>query len=577
MSLYCLSTASHQNSVEADLGPLLSRHGFRPHLTLDVAGRTLSVFDNPGQSVISMWEGAEGGFALSIGPFLYGGYGGEAALARYHAHFAPEWCPWQDTQGHYTLILFKQGRLFVLCDALGAHKIYVLPGESFLSNSFLATLLATPDRRFDRLGCYHYVWAGSCYGGRSFVQGLGTLPANSVVSLQDGKTKLDPRPSPILDKLGGEAGGFEENVSRNAEAICDAVARWSRVAEGGVKLSFSGGFDSRLLLAALMAAGERPALYTYGSPDDPDVEIARQVAAAASLPFDHIDKSAFPPPPSDAFAERLDEATVLFDGWKNDGLIDLGEDAADRAARHASGALPFNGGLGEIYRNFHNLRPGRYRAGHVVASFYSQYHPGWATRAFDPEAYGQALAHRMRDQLGVAYRTLTAQETQLLYPLFRGRFWTAREAEINQRFGAMAFPYLEHSVIRTAAATPLRQKDNGRLQAAMIAHIDPALAALPSGYGFAFSEAPSRAFRADAILSRHKPMWVRRRTYRYKRRGPAAHPPELQDAMLSRVMDPHYPLMSGLFRIADIRETDVLNRVATLEYLGQRFGIKEPR
>ena len=271
-------------------------------------------------------------------------------------------------------------------------------------------------------------------------------------------------------------------------------------------------------------------------------------------------------------ASVMERALVAFDGWRNTGLFDTGADADDRPGRHAGGYWPVNGGLGEIYRNFFNLHGRRARLDDIVSAFYYDFDPAWGGPAFALDAYHAWMVEDLAAQLETDGRTLPVEQAHKLYPLFRGRFWTAREAEINQRFGPMLFPYLEHAAIARSADTPADQRLFGRLQMEMIRQADPEIAVLPNAYGFRFSEGPSARFKLDGLASLYRPMWLRRRAARVKKARRLERPPELRPAAFNAVIDADRPFTGRLFRTDKIADADTLNRVLTMEYLAQRFG-----
>ena len=570
MSVYVLAARDDAPARRDEILPMFTGQGFRVRDHRDLGAYALWLIDNPGPSVIDTLEDEAGNFVAAIGAFVYEGRTGEHALANFLSDFPTKTGDlWAETRGHFSLILRYAGITYVLCDGLGAHKIYHRPDLKLVSNSFLAMLAGCQGDRLDPQGVYAYAWAGACFGDRTFVQTITPAPANAVLEIRD-TAKIRSRASPI--RAARHRAGPSDYISANLDALSATIGDIVATSGTSITLSFSGGYDSRLLLAELVAHGVAPSLFVYGPNGDTDVEVAKDVAAGENLRLRQVDKSRSPPD-GDAFAQTVERDLVFFDAWKNEGLIDTGADYEDRVTRHAGGAIPLNGGLGEIYRNFYNLRNRSYTAEEVVASFYMQFKPDWATEAFDRQSYQQTLADQMRQELGTDRERLTATEAQLLYPLFRGRYWTAREAEINQRFGRMYFPYLEHACIAAASLTPMADRHFGYAQREMIRRLNQRLARYPSSYGFAFSQEPGWRYRTDVLKSLARPVRMRPLAARLRRTGHSM-PTALQQDRLANILDPTFPNMQPFFRVSAVDNPDVFNRIATLEYLARVFALR---
>lgn len=578
MSFYLLQHERRDEGGRKALASLVGKAGFKAHDPVAIGPWRLMLFDNRGPSVVHGYSAADGSRRLhAIGLFLHRGLSGEAALASWHAAQMRGCDPYEGTGGHFTLIEERNGQLRLFCDGLGAHKIYRSEDGHSFSNSFLAALLACPARRFDPFAVAQYVATGACHGPRTLLDDIRALPANARLVCEE-ESRIERIAAPIATD-----GPYEDMTPEEAVAFCLAPLRahfgaLAQITGGRVRISFSGGYDSRLMLALLRETGITPELYVYGPERDIDVRIAQAVAAGEGLKLCHIDKGATPVPAPEAMPEILEQALICFDGWRSTGLFDDGSDAADRAGRHRDGFLPVNGGLGEIYRNFFNLFDRPYRARDIVNAFYRNYDPAWFGPAFDEAGYIAGTAQAMREQLGLAPASdsdipLGPREVQLLYPLFRGRFWTAREAEINQRFGAMSFPYLEHDVIDRAGRVPLRHKNFGRLQAAMIRTVSPRLAGYKSAYGFSFDRPPSLGYRLDCLKSMLRPVGLRHRLRSLRKAGGTVHDGVLDKGHLAAVIDPDLPVLRRWFRPEAIDSRDAYNRVVTLEYLAERFSI----
>jgi hypothetical protein len=547
----------------------MAAHGFGRTFDVEADGYRILAHRRLNGTAPDMAILEDGDFALASGTLLFDGMSGEKALRGFHAAFDPARPPWERTRGHYAVILRKAGALHLVTDALGSHHVYHRRDEPVFSSSFLAVLETVARPAPDPVGMYQYVWNGSCFGDRTPFDQVRLLPAPSVVTLT-GRARVDVRGPPVDLYAPPPAGGLDAVAAAQVERLRALFRAYRGLLPRPVRSALSGGYDSRLVLAALRDAGFAPELFVFGAGTDPDVACARRIAAGEGLPLRHLDKGAVAPPPPEAFAAQVERDLRAFDALKPDGLFDSGADFADRMARQAGDAVVLNGSAGEIYRNFFYLPDRPMALADVAAAFFSRYDPAAMTAAFSPAAYADALVADMADVLRLERTTVARPLVEALYPLFRGRYWTARDASVNQRFGRMLYPFLEPAAIEGTAAIPLPLKQFGRLEAAMIRRLSPALARYPTAYGMTLEREPPLAHRLALLASIHRPPWLRRRAYRLA--GHAPPPAWLGPEYRRAVLDAELPYMRALFRVEALRDPEALNRVLTLELLCQRTG-----
>ena len=176
--------------------------------------------------------------------------------------------------------------------------------------------------------------------------------------------------------------------------------------------------------------------------------------------------------------------------------------------------------------------------------------------------------------LGTDDPQLTRRQVERVYPLFRGRYWTAREVPLNQGFGPYLTPFMEPAVIKGTPDWKIAWKSHGRIEAEMIARLSPRLAAYPSVYGRPFDRPPSWLARLRAQASYRRPLLLRRLSYRLQQRQPGPMPPYLSAAHLAAVMEPGFPYMRALFKPDRVADEEAFNRIATLEFLSQRYQVR---
>jgi hypothetical protein len=537
--------------------------GFGESARRHAAGYTLHLFGKLNGFPPNLVDRGDGDFIAQTGTFYFQGKTGRAALDALYDSFDGKRFPWSECRGHFAVILSWRRRVFLATDALGAYKVYHDRERRFFSSSFVAVQQTQPRVTIDKQGCYEYAWDGATFGEKTFFNEIRMLPKGMLLELTPEPRVLSEwnlEPSPPV------TASFEDTAQRCASGL-RALFRTYVGAGGPFRLPLSGGYDSRLLLALLLDAGVKPELFIYGRADSAEVRLARQVADGEHLRLEQIDKtrkvSAL------GIEERMQRASHCLDGWSEDGLFDNGADADDRCARAAGDRLLFNGSVGEIYRNFFNLPDGRYQLRHLVWAFYSYFAPHACTSAFDVEEYEARMIADMRRAICTGADWVTRDQIEALYPLHRGRYWTAREAAVNNRFGRALFPFLEACVIQGTESIPIAYKAYGRLEARIIQIIRPSLANYPTTRGFCPAEPAPLRYKLGIQLNVLRPTWMRQYSYRLRHWRWHDRPAHLTDAAVEAVIDPMLPTMRTYFHPERIYDPYVFNRVCTMEWLSQ--------
>ncbi|MGF1549314.1 MAG: hypothetical protein ACFBQW_02090 [Sphingomonadaceae bacterium] len=448
----------------------------------------------------------------------------------------------------------------------------------FFSTSLLAAVATLPKASFDPQGVYEFVFNVVPVGDDTVLRELKTLGPRRMIELGPGGVRDQPLAKPLPGQVARRP--VAEHVAAHRERLSKLVAPFAERFGDRIFCPLSGGLDSRLVLAALRAAGSRPRLYVYGAPSDGDVRVARQVAGALGEEIDCIDKQGRGLPAPEAFPAQVERNFRDHDGLPNFGnIFESGADAAARAARHAEGALSVSGGCGEIFRNFFYLPDRPLPASAVARAFFARYRMKDVTQEFDERAFLRRIEDKMLEALGRPGERgpLPRAAIEQLYPAIRCRSLFGREISLEARHGPYFMPFLEHPLVAAALTLPLGLKNAGRFEAMLLADIDPGLARLPSVYGHDFSGPPGFRQRLKEGATRARPIWLRQKSYALRRRlGPMGDehgdlpPPEY----LGRVIDLDFPVMRRFFRPEAIGDLAVLRRIANLEYLAARLGAR---
>ena len=278
----------------------------------------------------------------------------------------------------------------------------------------------------------------------------------------------------------GSIGGVHGGARAVAGALVAAVSDLVKTGQP-VELSLTGGKDSRLVAAALVAAGVPVVGRTHGFANHPDVVVAAEIARR--LGIEHMVRT---PAAAGAQVDVLGRirATVLV----ADGMLSAFENVG-RPDPTASPLITAGGHGGELLRGGYAETAGRSgRAGGVRAALaparraarsaellrrLTSKHLGLLRRA--PAAgYVASLA-----PWSVALARGPLQALDDFYLVNRAGRWSAAARQAYLLRERLVQPLFDDQVVLAARAVPLANRISGALSAAVLAELCPAIADVP--------------------------------------------------------------------------------------------------
>lgn len=517
---------------------------------------------------------APDGFAVVAGTLFYRGRFGPSALRTLHEEFTAPFTRWDDVMGQFAAAVSKGGRIHVFGDYFGTFNAFESADGRFLSTSFLSLARVLDRLTLDPQSVYEFAYNAGVLGNASLFKEVNRICPTRQLTLGGTTSEYATKKAfPAQPK----AGPRDDLIDRQAAHLIRLGKTVADNFGSNVACPLSGGYDSRLLLSALRAAGVQPRVYVYGRSHSPDVQIAREIASGEGFSIEHVDKQSRPALSPEAFAAHVETDFNLVDGLSVDGSVfDDGGNAAERDRLQAGGRITSSGGGGEIYRNFFHLKDTSFRLVDVVHAFYRQFDPRTATRVFDAGTYDASVAKKMSEALDGAEGVIERRLIEQLYPAFRCRANFGREISIVGRYGAYFVPFLEPGSVQGALEFAPQAKRNGQIEAALIRKIDPGLARYRTVYG-ARVDSPRLTTRIDEAGTLMRPIWMRKMSFAMKARlAPQrdGHGGLLDAGHLGAVIDPEFPVMRRYFRPEAFRDDGLLRRVAIMEYMVQRLGSK---
>ncbi len=223
-------------------------------------------------------------FALLQGELLDGS-GDAAELLRLERRYGASYT--QRLNGHFAALLWdgEERRMSLLTDHLGLYPLYYhVEREVIFAATRMDYLLALPDIRptLDRRALAAFLALEYPLGESTFVEQIALVPPATCLSWKGGLMRLETywrpwalSPSPLQAR--------DRWLEGLLHYLREAVAR-QRLREGEDGVLLSGGLDSRLLLALMVAEGRRPRTYTFGLRGSDDARWAAEVARTLHLP-----------------------------------------------------------------------------------------------------------------------------------------------------------------------------------------------------------------------------------------------------------------------------------------------------
>lgn len=464
----------------------------------------------------------ERGVACSVGPLWYRGAFGTEALQRILSDAAAagdDDDPGIDEgelRGNFALFVETARGRWLLNDALGFARIYLSADRRFFGTSWLAARAYASATELDEAAAVEYVLLGASHSERTPALGVTRLPLGFRLDL-NARREESRFPEGLVPVPAPRYASFEDALDRIGAQLDTSFGEITAAFPGRTSAALSGGFDSRLIVAALLAKGERPRLFVYGPDRSDDVRIAHEIARGENIPLRWVDKAAISATLPECGVEDLARNALFFDGLPNDGIDDRGADRLTRLEQNAEGFIALNGGGGEIFRNFFHLPDRAYRPIDLVRAFYRGFDPAVFRSAGGLRAYERRLARSIARAAGLpeagdpGQEPMTRERVELAYPFFRCHHWMGLNNSVSIRYGHFSTPLVDLELVRLAAALPMAWKNAGAFESRLIARRHAGVARHASSYGFAFVDGPDARARFSEWLTGARPVGLRPR------------------------------------------------------------------
>ena len=372
----------------------------------------------------------------------------------------------------------------IITDIIGNSHCYWRRTPRGLAISGSALLLASlEDFHLDSIAYQEFIATGIIYEDRSLFREVRKFGPGAITRFAAGdpKPKVERYWSPASVKV--ESLGGKEATQRVWEELGGAVRRISRTFPR-IVCDLTGGYDSRLSVAAYHAAGTCVAATVSGPRESGDVRVSKGLAKMAG--FEHLYLEA----PAGIAVEQLRKALRLTDGgyelveysrieWVHETL----------AARFDASA---NGCLGEVARgnwweilapNIGARQPLDCRM--VAAKRYvAKPYDGSVFRAGEKVDLVEHFAGVAGRTIGHLAGSTNTMQLDTTYILMRMQCWQGRIASSTNRIWPALTAFLFRPVLETLLSVRARDRRNSMLVRRILAEYAPDWANYPLESGF---------------------------------------------------------------------------------------------
>jgi hypothetical protein len=367
---------------------------------------------------------------------------------------------------------------YVITDLVGSCHCflrYVRGGTTISTSSLL--LAAVEAYQLDRIACQEFLATGVIYEDRSLFQEVRKLAPASIFRFSRGSLQSAERYWRISD--------VEPESIAGPKA---APALWSALTESAGKVSnafqrplcdLTGGYDSRVVVAAFAEAHLPITTIVTGPENSRDVVISKALAQKAGLPHLHVQKH------RQLTFGQIHEALALTDGEYD--LIEYARILGVHQPLSECFDISINGSFGEIARGYwwELLAPdtGKCMPLPAVRVAARRYAVGAYDRSLFAGGNRLELVDHLRGAVERAIDSLTAKPNCLqmdqVYLMLRMQRWQGRIASSTNRIWPCLSPFMFRSVLELMLAVQTNVRKRSRLVRRMLAQNSPSWASIP--------------------------------------------------------------------------------------------------
>lgn len=427
-----------------------------------------------------------GSWLLAIGTWLHNdefGSGAEERLLRRYLEIGPVNLA-SELEGFFN-ILIKDGRtgeIILITDVIGSCHCFIRQWRKGLALSSSSLLLAAYGKvNLDQVGFQEFLYAGTVFGRRTIYKGVQKLSGATVFTFASGRLQWAQPYWKVAD-LNPEKFGLAVAGPSLWEALTRSTHLLGRLFSQPI-YDLTGGYDSRVVVAAAVGSGTRIATTVSGPSHSPDVDVSHGLAQLFGLPHLHLQYSSHLP------SEILRQTLQMTDGEYNlneyAGILQIQGQSIGRFD------LSVNGSFGELARGywwellFPHTGAKRKLNGYLLAK------RRYAAKRFDSSILPAETRLDIVTHFATVIDELTNEishfpntfQMDCVYAFMRMQRWQGRIASSTNRLRPCISPFGLRSVLEIVLQTQFRCRLRSLLVRHMLSQFQPRFAKFPLALG----------------------------------------------------------------------------------------------
>lgn len=404
-----------------------------------------------------------------------------------------------DIIGAFSIILLKDGKLYVLTDRSDMCHIYINREQTIVTSSFLAMIAAQTQRlSLNRMACLEQLMIGYTVAPDTIIKEISILTESMKKAHNGSSYSFIVYPESPACRNNSNCEDFNGCVHYQLKSLNDYFQQIAPLAKDyGVDIGLSGGYDSRLNLLLTSRLPAKISGHTHSSAGHrTEQKIAEAITAKKNISLRSIHINNPTEITEEQLMANLSDSFYFYDGRTNKTMGTY-NDVHTRKYRIAildKNKLGLNGLGGELFRNHDHTYIGKINFGEWIKYYLMDLYAVSSLNKKELRSFLEYVIFKYSEILDMRpakYKYIDRFATRRFYASVWFPYSAGIKSQAENQLAFFLMPFCEYTIRNKALqATPFIGV-NGKFESAMMMELDREVAGIPSSYGFAFGKEPA--------------------------------------------------------------------------------------